>query len=647
MLLTICNFIITCLLLPLSSSSSASVVENDDDRTSDKGNNNNSNSNNNKCLDVVGNEEAGGGSSSSSSSCIDRDSGVTDDEQVSSVPRVSASCELVLAETQDTHEWAVYTMVPRSKGTPVRKYGDIVIQWTDPIHHDVKQQQPRKDDDDSTTNHHQQQQQQHRSMYHLKDFTWNGQETGGHYEGHTWVESVVPGLGMLSRSRPTVGSSSVNGSATGSNHNNILPLVPRVDEGGLTRFESPGAGAITYYNNFTWWYFQDVEAGDELFYSLAGKLAVSSKAVVEEGNLESNEVQSTTALRWKPTLDYLRHNGYCIDNILARQSRIKEAGRGAFAARNLPEGSIVAPVPVAMVKREDLVIHNNNNRKSSSSNNNQRQQLLLNYCFGSKSSSWLFFPYSPIVNLINHYHEPNVKLRLSSSSKVRAAVTLENVPPQSINMTDLLLELVATRPIQEGEEIYLDYGRAWEDAWWNHVNTIWRPINQHYSPSYVMDDAIRLLRTEQEQKDYPYPDNVFTSCFYRYSDRSEDDREIARSGNTKDSSSLTSFRWHLTRGLYDLKNLRPCQVLKRLEDSKSGRSAYAVRMLNRPNVHSMDLNEIIPSNELHIVTHVPRAAVRFSDKGGTTDPHLPSAFRHEIGLPDGLLPAAWQNIPNE
>jgi hypothetical protein len=152
-----------------------------------------------------------------------------------------------------------------------------------------------------------------------------------------------------------------------------------------------------------------------------------------------------------------------------------------------------------------------------------------------------------------------------------------------------------------------------------------------------------MLRTEQEQNEHPYPSNVFTSCFYRYSDRTEDERSKAKRTNRHDSSTLTSYRWQLTKGLYNLKNLRPCNVLKRLEDSK-GRSAYVVRILNRP---GLDDHEQIPKDELHIVTHIPRAAIRFSDRAGTTDQHLPDAFRHEIEFPHMNILERQKNCETE
>ena len=55
-------------------------------------------------------------------------------------------------------------------------------------------------------------------------------------------------------------------------------------------------------------------------------------------------------------------------------------------------------------------------------------------------------------------------------------------------------------------------------------------------------------------------------------------------------------------------------------------------------------NKRIPSHEKQIVTHVPREAIRFSDKLYTTDQHLEYAFRHPIGMPDDIFPLQWKNL---
>jgi hypothetical protein len=385
---------------------------------------------------------------------------------------------------------------------------------------------------------------------------------------------------------------------------NLLPFVPRVDEGGLTRFDSPGAGAITHYHNYTWYFQNDVEAGAELV--MAASLREKTKTSISA---------STSPASPKPTVEELYQNGYCLDNVRPRKSRIEAAGRGAYATRDIEEGDIIAPVPVLALQK----------------NSKSEKQLLRNYCFGHKNSSLLLYPYGPYINLINHYTETNVKFQWSK--RTTEDYLSAPLPKDPV----LLMELVATRPIAQGDELYLDYGRDWEDAWWKHVQA-WQPLDMHYSPSYVMDDAIRLLRTQKEQKEHPYPQNVDTSCFYRYSDRKEDEKQLHQPESSK---SVQGFRWKLSKGLYDLKHLRPCQVLRRNEDAK-GRSAYAVRMFNRP---GLDDSEVIPKGELHIVTYVPRSAVRFTDKVGTTDQHLTSAFRHELGL--DIFPTMWMDLAEE
>lgn len=480
--------------------------------------------------------------------------------------RVPEDCSLIYAPISDD-EWGIFSLTEREKGVPVWNYGDLVIQVPDASEE---------------------------LQGYLRGFAWEGQETGGHYEGFETVHSLVPGLGTMSR------TSSIS---------NLLPFVPRVDEGGLTRFDFAGAGAITQYHNYTWFLRKSVRSGGEIF--LDHNLRTSLSDDVSDDS--TAEVAEET----------LRASGYCMDNLRPRKSRLKEAGRGAFATRAIPAGSVVAPVPVLPLSAKSL-------QTTYSKKSLAQEHLLKNYCLGNKNSTTLLYPYGAMANLINHFPESNVQLQWSEASQqhLSKALSLDNPP-------HLVMELVATKDIREGEEVYLDYGPAWEVAWFQHKQN-WKATNHHYTPSYVMDDAIQMLRTQQEQKDHDYPDNVFTSCFYRYSDRDEKEKAEAQ---LISADKISSFKWKLTKGLYDLKNLRPCQVLRRIDDNK-GRSAYAVRILNRPGLPE---DEVIPKDALHIVTHIPRAAIRFSDKAGTTDQHLKAAFRHEIGLGANVFPKAWMD----
>eukprot|EP00957_Ditylum_brightwellii_P036722 2781209-Ditylum_brightwellii.AAC.1 len=196
------------------------------------------------------------------------------------------------------------------------------------------------------------------------------------------------------------------------------------------------------------------------------------------------------------------------------------------------------------------------------------QQLLLNYCFGHPKSSLLFYPYSPGVNLINHSPtNPNVALRWSTSNQHRGKDWVDNWSYDDIEQsqeTGLMMEFVALRDIHRGEEITLDYGHEWETAWNDHVRG-WYPVAgaEQYTPSYVMDDVVTLLRTEEEQRSHPYPDNIITSCFYRYSEGKEEAQNIGGSNQNPSKRETAVVLWKMTRGLFELNNLRPCQVIKR------------------------------------------------------------------------------------
>lgn len=509
---------------------------------------------------------------------------------------VPLECKAVMAtSTIPDAGWGVFSVIDMKRGMPFLT-GDLVIQITDlnELHADGMKLL-------------------------LHDYLWDSAETGAFYEGKL-VVSAISGVGMLA-----------NGLAD--NQHNALMFVPTVDEGGLTRMESPGAGASTHYHNLTFYISKPVAAGTEIYANYGANWFEERKQRLVSVSTE----QVPGAVSQQHDVTWLRQHGRCLDNMVAGRSRVPHASRGAFATRDVTEGAIVAPVPVLVIsKRQTLDIK----RQREDGTVVETEQLLLNYCLGHTNSSLLLYPYGPMVNLVNHASpaRANVRLQWSESDELHRrgkdllTKPLEDV--KSYNRSGLLLEFVATRDISKGEEIFLDYGVEWQDAWVDHVQN-WKPSPDAdtYTPSYVMEDVVRTLRLESELADHPYPENVFTSCFYRYSD----DKEEAEK-NTG-AAAVTTFRWNMTRGLFELRNLRPCKILQRQQDPKQG-TLFTVRVMNR---YGLTQNERIPKGEMHIVTHVPRRAVRFSDKIYTTDQHLENAFRHEIGIPDAIFPQQWMD----
>jgi hypothetical protein len=411
-----------------------------------------------------------------------------------------------------------------------------------------------------------------------------------------------------------------------------------VDEANLPRTIAPGSGAISHYHNYSYFANKAVDAGGELFVNYGGSWFEERE---RKGRLLPTKEDEVLASQMR-SIDWLREFGICADNLYVEQSTKEGAGRGAFASRFIPRGAIIAPAPVIQItKRESLytfLVKGDENKEDVE----QGKQLLLNYMLGHKNSSILFYPNAPIVNLINHdAKNANAELRWSNSTQHRGhdwptSMSIDEI--RSLESTGLMLEYVATKDISPGEEVFLNYGSDWQTAWENHVKS-WTapPFAEEYTPSYIMDEVASTIRTLKEQAQHPYPENIITSCFYSYGNNKGKE---AASGSVESKSETTVVQWKLTRGLFELRNLRPCAILNR-DSSKDGKHMmYTVQIRNR---YGLVDDERVPRDNVHIVTKVPRQAIRFSDKIYTSDQHLPKVFRHEIGIPDEIFPPQWMD----
>lgn len=455
----------------------------------------------------------------------------------------------------------------------------------------------------------------------LYNYAWDAHITGGQYEGNRYVAAALPGVGMSANGHHLAG--------------NVLPLRPVVDEADLPRTEAAAAGAFTHYHNMSFYTSRNVTAGDELVIPYGDEWFEERQYNI---HTSSNSVSTTKNY----TVEHLRNHGLCADNLRSDKSTIPDAGRGAFATRFIPKGSLIAPLPLLPLTKESLQINKIPTIKGSVQQQQQssKYQLLINYCFGHESSPILLFPFSSGVNLINHQDDmERVNSVLQWSNHTFHQKTWLTKSPQELLAqpnTGLMLELIATRDIQKGEEVFMNYGPEWSEAWEKHVQ-LWKSIDnaEHYSPSYIMNDVVDKLRTQEEEtKFHPYPNNLQTACFYIYDNTTMND-------NNDNTNSITMIKWRPTPGIQEFRYLRPCTILKREEHPTTQTSRYTVQMWNRATTPP---DQRIPQHNNrrpHIVEQVPRAAIRFVDKPYTTDQHLPNAFRHWIGLQSSLFPDAW------
>ena len=514
----------------------------------------------------------------------------------------------------------------------------------------------------------------------LENYYWNPPYTGAEMEA-TEIQSIVPGIGMLANSH------------TGAF--NALSRLPVRDNTGLRPQTDPGAGASSSYHGMNYMAHNgDLPAGSELFVEygdhwfldqeerlgiipLSEDFAEADELLVKvwetiggdpttdgaqqkwdeflsELSEDEDEIRVFMALpknlsdveyvldygtalfsardSIKP-IEWLEQNGRCLDNIKPAVSSIPQAGYGAFATRSIKKGNVITTTPLVQLHRDQMAkMESNdvNNPKSEILFNND--QLLLNYCFGHDNSDFLLYPYSPVVNYINHDQEKyNAELRWSDLS-YHQSDWLERPVHELVDLdhTGLIMEFVATRDIRPGEEILINYGTRWQQAWDKYVET-WEPnpYYKRYTPAWEFNDYTLPVRTIEEQKVRPYPDEVFIGCYVSSSVEQQPGAIV---------DGKLQYQWVYEPSLYHTTlDMTKCEIVERykeyVETADSIRPVgelYKVRVWRH---HQMTWT----------VVDVPRRAIEFFDHKYFSDLHLRDAFRHEMDLPDHMFPEMWMH----
>ena len=343
------------------------------------------------------------------------------------------------------------------------------------------------------------------------------------------------------------------------------------------------------------------------------------------GDWDFEEEEEEYAVKPERPVEWLETHGWCIDNLRVGQSTIPDAGRGAFARRSIKAGQVVVPVPLQSFQDRKVF------------QKTQPEQLYVNYCLQPSDSKMIFYPYGPVFNLINHpdtasstpaSERANVHLRWSPSN-MNHNNWLDLSYDEFWKVTTpggLILEVVASRDIAKGEEILLDYGKDWEEAWKAHA-LAWTPpkhADQYVYPA-EMDETVPL-RTVKEQKEHPYPPNLITMC-----STPDFDREQARHVEWEESDD-----WHWWEAMVF------CHILER-RMGPNGNYVYTVSLIFDNDPHHLDYDESVPLEKQYLDLNVPRRAIRFLEKPYMDDEHLKGVFRHPISFPDDLVPDAWRH----
>jgi len=330
------------------------------------------------------------------------------------------------------------------------------------------------------------------------------------------------------------------------------------------------------------------------------------------------------------TLEWLEENGICGDFLTVKNSTIRQAGRGAFARKGFKIGDIVSPLPLIHLPYRRYLdmfeIEVNDYGDYEASNRKRHTQLLLNYCMGHNESTLLLCPYGTLSSHVNHNKTlANVELVWADPKNSNHQTHWLNKSLSELYSTSysgLSMNLRATRDINSNDEIFLDYGDEWEEAWEQHISN-WKPVENamEYKSAEQLNLETEHLKTEFETIFEPYPRNVVIHV------------NLAFDGPRR------AWFQHWKEGT--LKNYiievdeytKKCEILKREKDEE-GNIWYtaAVNVTDKSN-----------ENKSKVLEDLPRLAFVFFDKPHTTDMHLAGAFRHDIRVPDHLFPVSWRN----
>jgi len=196
------------------------------------------------------------------------------------------------------------------------------------------------------------------------------------------------------------------------------------------------------------------------------------------------------------------------------------------------------------------------------------------------------------------------------------------------------MDVISTRDIEKGEEIFLDYGPDWEHAWKKHEEE-WASNSKEdrwtFQSAYQWN-LKHQTTPHQVDTEGSIPDGILRICYILYEELP--DREEIKC----DGVSIRKFiAQNDESSAYAGRNAYECKLLSKEGyggETDVSRCTYRVSIIESTEEGDIEI----------IIEGIPHNAVWYIDAPYRSDQHNSDAFRHIIGIPEDIWPEAWLNI---
>ena len=262
-----------------------------------------------------------------------------------------------------------------------------------------------------------------------------------------------------------------------------------------------------------------------------------------------------------------------------------------------------------------------------------------------------------MVNYINHAPTESsnsgivANAKLQWSSQFNTEEWLAKSPDELLRhnkRAGLVMELVATRDIAQGEELFIDYQSDWIDAWQNHTEN-WN-LHKHWNYEPPNNEWLAWMPTEEEIEtrnmrfQFDRRDK-FLGCHVKLPD------DPLYPVDEAHGEPYPEFEWQQTDGMFrTTTDIYPCDVIDRNIDTND----MLYGMIRRDSVSPLEdrysaVVTVRPGDDEHpplrfISFNMPRRAIEIFDEEYASPQFYRGAFRHEIGIPDEIFPEAWKDM---